>query len=111
MRANTSQYPKYRLHKKWGFNKAALNKVRQQEKAFVIGGSQIFELTKKDWESITALSNWAIKEFNIPGGGLTMRFGETVYTGATVCHLHAHLISPELNPKTGHAYTVEFPIG
>jgi len=69
------------------------------------------ELTDKDWQSLAFLFKWAISEYQIEGGGLAMRFGETTYTGATVCHLHAHLIVPELNTKTGMAETVQFPIG
>jgi len=38
-----------------------------------------------------------------------MRFGDSDYTGATVTHLHLHLMVPKL--KRGKALTVEFPIG
>ncbi len=69
------------------------------------------ELSLGDWRNITALAGWAIKKFKIRGGGLALRFGETVYMGATVCHLHAHLIVPNINPKTKKAKTVVFSIG
>ncbi len=69
------------------------------------------ELSLGDWRNITALTAWAIKKFKIRGGGLALRFGETAYTGATVCHLHAHLIVPKINAKTKKAKTVVFPIG
>lgn len=36
---------------------------------------------------------WIKKKFKIPGGSLFMRFGDHDYTGATVTHLHAHIIS------------------
>lgn len=39
------------------------------------------------------LIDWAIQEFNIPGGSFFMRFGEGGYNGSSVEHLHAHLIS------------------
>lgn len=68
------------------------------------------ELTIRDIESILRLSNWAIKKYKIRGGALTMRFGEPDFTGATVSHLHAHLIYPEKG-KGAHAKTVMFPIG
>lgn len=32
-------------------------------------------------------------EHGIPGGTLFMRFGDSDYTGATVAHLHAHLVA------------------
>lgn len=43
---------------------------------------------------------WAEKEFGFNSGGLCMRFGDDSKTGATVSHLHAHIIVPEDNlPK------------
>lgn len=70
---------------------------------------EMSELTPKDWRSITSLISWATNEFKIKGGGITMRFGDSLYTGATVKHLHLHLISPEV--KSGKAKPVYFPIG
>lgn len=67
------------------------------------------KLSTKDLESVLQLSNWAVEEFNIRGGGLIMRFGETLYTGATVKHLHAHLIVPKAHGD--QASSVYFPIG
>ncbi|MFH1462255.1 MAG: HIT domain-containing protein [bacterium] len=69
------------------------------------------ELTKKDLESAAYLVNWAIRKYKIKGGGLAMRFGETDYTGASVNHLHFHLISPKINKKMKRSKTVSFPIG
>ena len=37
---------------------------------------------------------WAIKEFKIDFGGLAMRFGDVRHNGASVNHLHAHIIVP-----------------
>ncbi len=37
---------------------------------------------------------WAEKEFNIIAGGICMRFGDMTNSGATVNHLHVHLIVP-----------------
>lgn len=67
------------------------------------------ELSTKDLKSILDLANWATKEFNIKGGGLTMRFGETLYTGATIKHIHAHLIVP--TAEGNQVSPVYFPIG
>ena len=65
----------------------------------------ISELTAKDMEDILRLTQWAVSKFEIKGAALAMRFGDTGYTGSTVCHIHAHLISPEKGK------TVNFPIG
>ncbi len=67
------------------------------------------DLTPDDLKSVLDLSNWATNELDIRGGGLTMRFGETLFTGATVKHLHAHLIVPKVEGNA--ASPVYFPIG
>ncbi len=78
----------------------------------LVGGKHkesLAELTAEDLKSVIKLTNWATQEFDIKGGGLTMRFGETLYTGATVRHLHAHLIVPTVdNDQVSPVY---FPIG
>lgn len=63
------------------------------------------DLTDIDFRKILGLVKWAIHKFKIKGGALALRFGDSNYTGATVTHLHAHLIVP-LKSKT-----VQFPIG
>lgn len=67
------------------------------------------DLTLKDWKSILLLIKWALKKFDIDGGGITMRFGNTIKTGATVKHFHCHLITPVV--KKGKTMPVYFPIG
>lgn len=66
---------------------------------------RIKELLPGDMSDVLVLVQWATREFGIKGGALAMRFGDTAHTGATVCHLHFHLIVP----KKGK--TVNFPIG
>lgn len=67
------------------------------------------ELSQRDLISVRGLASWAITKFEIKGGALTIRFGDTEYSGATVCHLHFHLISPQVEEKQTKA--VNFPIG
>ncbi len=52
------------------------------------------ELVDDEWTGFGVLMHWACTEYNIPGGGLLMRFGESGYSGSTVQHLHGHLIVP-----------------
>ena len=68
------------------------------------------EISLGDLSTVKTLAVWAIKKFSIKGGGLTLRFGDTNHTGATVCHLHFHLISPKQR-RDGFSKTVNFPIG
>lgn len=69
------------------------------------------ELSLEDFAAVKELATWAIDTYHILGGGLTLRFGATEFTGATVCHLHFHLLSPELDPQTNRGKTITFPIG
>lgn len=69
----------------------------------------INQLFPRDWEAISWLGKWAVKKYSIKGGGIAMRFGDTAHTGATVSHLHMHLIVPKL--KDGRAVPVWFPFG
>jgi len=69
------------------------------------------DLSDEDFLAIKHLMNWVIKKFDVRGGGFAFRFGEQKYTGATVHHLHAHLIVPGLDSGEDKAKTVSFPIG
>jgi len=53
------------------------------------------ELSKEAWEELHDLVKDFIEKRDIPGGTILMRFGETKYTGASVTHLHAHLVSSD----------------
>lgn len=63
------------------------------------------ELSSGDLKAVKSLADWAAEKFRIKGGALVLRFGDTKYTGATVCHLHFHLIVPK------KSRTVNFPVG
>lgn len=43
------------------------------------------------------LCQWAQKHFSIKGGGLVLRFGDTKYSAGSVQHLHAQLVSPDID--------------
>lgn len=100
--------PILKKHKGWLISKSSWPYENSQLHLIIIGDEhkeQIWELGEEDIKSILFLIKWAAKKFDIKGGGFAMRFGETQYTGATVCHLHAHLIFPKKKK------TVNFPIG
>lgn len=56
------------------------------------------------------LLNRLCEELRIDGGAFAVRFGNTKMTGATVAHLHGHLIVPTMKDES-HAEPVWFPIG
>jgi diadenosine tetraphosphate (Ap4A) HIT family hydrolase len=73
--------------------------------------TKITQLTDHDLLIIFRLIMRLISKFGIDGGAIAMRFGEPKFTGATVLHLHIHLIVPILNQETDKAEVVNFPIG
>lgn len=74
---------------------------------------------KKHIEAITEISDeaWAelkqiISDTKVSGGTFMCRFGETKYTGATVTHLHAHIIQSDPdNPDYDKAKGVMTRVG
>jgi len=80
---------------------------------FIVVGKRhvehISKLSKKDWSAILLLIQWATKKYALKGGGFALRFGDAKHTGASVLHLHGHLIVPKI--KRGHAAPVWFPFG
>lgn len=97
---------------KW-FITENFNPYKNSKFHFLVIGKEhkelLSDLTAQDWKSILKLIHWAIKEFKIKGGGITMRFGDTLFTGATIKHLHAHLIVPIV--KNNKSLPVLFPVG
>lgn len=44
------------------------------------------------YEEIGTILRWAKTKFEIPGGGLYMRFGECTWNSGTIRHSHAHIV-------------------
>lgn len=92
----------------WFLTKAAWPYQDTKFHFLIIGREHKEKLPELSWLDLTEviiLANWAARKFRIKGGGISLRFGDTDYTGATVKHLHFHLIVPEKGK------TVNFPIG
>lgn len=76
--------------------------------------TDVDELTIDDFVSLHNLVRGIRERFEISGGAMTLRFGDSRFTGATVAHLHFHLIVPSLyksGKKKGRARIVWFPVG
>jgi ATP adenylyltransferase len=61
------------------------------------------EMSAEAWTELHDIFLRAIERSKIPGGTMFIRFGDTKFTGASVTHLHAHLVSsdpdnPEYTP-------------
>jgi len=55
----------------------------------------IEDLPPGAFEELGTILRWASHTFDIPGGGFYMRFGEPIWTGGTVRHIHAHIAVKE----------------
>ena len=49
------------------------------------------------------------EKYQVPGGGIAIRFGDTDYSAGSVNHLHAHFIEPDI--KADNYQPVRFKIG
>jgi ATP adenylyltransferase len=47
-------------------------------------------------QELLEMAQWAQQQFNITGGGLVLRFGDTNFSAGSVQHLHAQLVQPDL---------------
>lgn len=68
--------------------------------------AHIGELSPEAWTELFEIVKNEASSRSITGGTLMLRFGDTRYTGASVLHLHAHLIQsdpddPSYDPKKG----------
>lgn len=54
------------------------------------------DLTDQEFLEIRKCIVWAEENLGISGGGFAMRFGDSILSGSTVKHLHAHIIKPDL---------------
>ena len=69
------------------------------------------ELSAAASAELFELAAWAIKEFDIEGGALALRFGDTDYSAGTVQHLHAQLIQPDIHLPNYSEKPVRLKIG
>lgn len=56
----------------------------------------IVELDEVELVDLTRAISWLKQEYGLLGGGLVMRTGETVFSGATCRRLHGHFIVPDI---------------
>lgn len=57
------------------------------------------------------LVQWVEKHYQIPGGGVAMRFGDMNYSAGTVAHIHAQLLVPDIQAPDYDAKPVKVKIG
>lgn len=79
----TNQWPyKHTRHQFMIISKAHLTHISEVTTEM---GGELFELLRQ-----------VADRYDLPGGGLSLRFGDTQFSAGTVAHLHAQLIVPEI---------------
>lgn len=69
------------------------------------------ELSSEAAAELFELTTWAIEKFELAGGALALRFGDTDYSAGTVQHLHAQLIQPDIHLPNYSDNPVKLKIG
>lgn len=72
---------------------------------------EICEIVSEEWMSYGSAIKALTEKFKIVGAGVAFRFGDTVRTGASIRHLHAHLIVPREHRDGDDSNIVWFSIG
>ena len=72
---------------------------------------KLAELDPQAGVELIELMAWAEKEFEAPGGGWAMRFGDSDYSAGTVAHLHAQFLVPDIHAPRYSEKPVRFKIG
>lgn len=70
---------------------------------------ELYQLTAEMGAELFELLGWAQREYDVPGGGFAMRFGDTNYSAGTVKHIHVQFIVPDIN--AADFQPVRFKIG
>lgn len=64
----------------------------------------IGKVSQEAWKELREISSWAEKEFKLDSGALGLRFGDPKKNGASVDHLHAHILTAQITDKNDPNY-------
>jgi len=70
---------------------------------------KLSELDPEAGKEMIEFFAWAEQKYQVPGGGIGLRFGDTNYSAGTVKHLHAQFIVPDI--EKSDFQPVRFKIG
>lgn len=69
------------------------------------------ELTVEEWAELQTCLAWAEQTYRLDSGAIGVRFGDPAKNGASVDHLHAHLIVADPDVSRPGYERVKFPMG
>lgn len=65
---------------------------------------KISDICPEAAQELFGLAKWFETEYDIQGGAIGMRFGNPLFNGATVNHIHVHFISAKITDKNDPEY-------
>lgn len=57
----------------------------------------ISEISAEAAAELFELSTWLCEKYEVPGGAIALRFGDTNYSAGSVAHLHVQFVVPEIS--------------
>lgn len=71
----------------------------------------LVDLDPRAGQDLFELMQWVDKQYDLPGGAIAMRFGDTDYSASSVVHVHVHIIVPNVKDPNYLDQPVRFKIG
>lgn len=99
---NLKKYHKQPILKEGQFWLVTTNQwpyAHTQQHFLLIYRQHVVNLAGMDPEAgkeLVELAQWLEKEYQVEGGGMAMRFGDTDYSAGTVAHLHVQFLQPSI---------------
>ncbi len=73
---------------------------------------KISEIKPEAWGELKKIIDWAEKKYELDSGAIGLRFGNPKKNGATVDHLHCHIITADITDRDDPKYRpVRFRVG
>ncbi len=73
---------------------------------------KISKIKPQAWTELQKIIGWAEKRYELESGALGIRFGDPKRNGASVDHLHAHIITADVTDKNDPKYKpIRFKLG
>ena len=69
--------------------------------------TRIEEFTQEEFAKLKEVFAWINATYEVKGASLFMRYGEMTYTGASLSHLHFHVLHGEPSSKKSEAIRVK----